>query len=465
MKKVSMVLFSLMALSACGGGSSSHGGSAIDPAVAPRPQVTAAVSESNKQITNMASEVVVASNSSDPISVVGAKSVDSGGVTYTSYRIDDVKLFTAQNLDKTGHSYINLELNENTGEIDAVKMVVGGVEGNRTVRDTTDKTTFAGPIFEYVKDGDDRAQFRVVDNGQNMSALNTLATENGLSDGHWNRIDERMVFKTYGKDVGLQYCDFGYFNSVYRSKNKNLTTDEEINAARHGTLNRNDDLDKYSDDNKFNEYLAKKDYQLLAGGYAISGTNMVDTLTPENNTTYKGKALGRVYVSIESKQGGIDKSSYLSSWNVPFDFDTNDDGTMDAYSDNAGHDMAKAYTTSEATMSIDANGNQTLCMPFNTKSDSADTFYDVKIIKNKDGNISVDFSGTPSDPKYRINDNDDKVTDRERDFTPGYYGVNTPVEAAGTARYFTKQDIGEGSDAGKVNREWEVQAAYGMKKQ
>lgn len=458
-----MLLVSLFGLVACGGGSSSHGGSQIDPAVAPRPQVTAAVSASNKQITNMASEVVVASNSSDPISVVGAKSVDSGGVTYTSYRLDDVKLFTAQNLDKPGHSYINLELNENTGEIDAVKMVVGGVEGNRTVRDTKDTTAFAGPIFEYVKNGDDRAQFRVVDNGQDMSALNTLATENGLSDGHWNRIDERMVFKTYGKDVGLQYCDFGYFNSVYRSKNKNLTTDEEINAARHGTLNRNDDLDKYRDDNKFNEYLAKKDYQLLAGGYAISGTNMVDTLTPENNTTYKGKALGRVYVSIESKQGGIDKSSYLSSWNVPFDRDTNNDGIMDAYSDNAGHDMAKAYTTSEATMSIDANGNQTLFMPFNTNSDTPDKFYDVTITKNKGGdNISVEFTGIPSEQQYVRNNNETNI---EGDFTPGYYGVNTPVEAAGTARYFTKQDIGKGSDAGKVNREWEVQAAYGMKKQ
>ena len=465
MKKVTSGLFFLMVLSACGGGSSSHGGPQIDPAVAPRPQVTAAVSASNKQITNMASEVVVASNSNEPISIVRAKSIDNGGVTYVSYRLDDVKLFTAQNLDKPGHSYINLELNENTGEIDAVKMVVGGVEGNRTVRDTTDTTAFAGPIFEYVKNGDDRAQFRVVDNGQNMSALNTLATENGLSDGHWNRIDERMVFKTYGKDVGLQYCDFGYFNSVYRSKNKNLTTDEEINAARHGTLNRGDDLDKKHNDEEFNALLDKEDYQLFAGGYAISGTNMVDTLTPENNTTYKGKALGRVYVSIESKQGGIDKSSYLSYWDVPFDRDTNNDGSMDAYSDNAGHDMAKAYTTSAATMSIDANGKQTLFMPFNTNSDTTDKFYDVTITKDKDRDISVEFSGIPSDQRYRINDNDDKVTDRERDFTPGYYGVNTPVEAAGTARYFTKQDIGEGSDAGKVNREWEVQAAYGMKKQ
>ena len=450
MKKVSMVLFSLMALSACGGGSSSHGGSAIDPAVAPRPQVTAAVSESNKYITSMPSEVVVASNSNEPISVVGSKSIDSGGVTYVSYRLDDVKLFSAHNLDTTGHSYINLELNENTGEIDAVKMVVGGVEGNRTVRDTTDTTAFAGPIFEYVKDGEDRAQFRVVDNGQDMSALNTLATENGLSGGHWNRIDERMVFKTYGEDVGLQYCDFGYFNPVYRSKNKNLEGDGDIIAARHRTLNRGDDLDKYRDVNKFKEYLDKEDYQLLAGGYAISGTNMVDTLTPENNTTYKGTALGRVYVSIESKKDGIDKTKYLKYWDVPSGQD--------------GHDMAKSYTTQEATMSIDANGNQKLVMPFYTNSDTTDKFYDVTITKNKGGdNISVEFSGTPSDSQYR--QNEDNGLWIEGGFTPGYYGVNTPVEAAGSARYYTRQGIGSGDEnPDDVVREWEVQAAYGMKK-
>ena len=48
----------------------------------------------------------------------------------------------------------------------------------------------------------------------------------------------------------------------------------------------------------------------------------------------------------------------------------------------------------------------------------------------------------------------------EGEFTPGYYGVNTPVEAAGTARYYTEQELDT-----NVTREWEVQAAYGMQKQ
>lgn len=456
-----VMLTSVLALAACGGGSGSGGsGAAVSTGggyVAPRSAVTSSVAASNSEITNMSSEIVVASNSNTPVSVVRSATVNNGGVTYTSYRLDDVKLFTAENLDTSGHSYINLELNNNTGEIDAVKMMVGGEASGRIARDTTDTTTFAGPIFEYTLDGEDKAQFRVVDTGQDMAALNALATQNNLSGGHWNRVDERMIFGTNGAGAGLQYSDFGHFNPIYRSKNKELSSDADILAARAGTLNRGADLDKYRSDEEFNALLAKQDYQLFAGGYAISGTNMLDTLTPENNTEYKGKAVGRVYTSIQSN--GVDRTAYLTAWNVPKDLDTNDDGIMDAWSDDAGHDMAKAYTTSEATMTIGADGTQTLVMPFNTHSDTSDTFYDVEITKATNGNVAVAFTGTPSEAQYRENDTPD-ATKTKVEFTPGYYGVNTPVEAAGTARYYTEQGLDT-----NVTREWEVQAAYGMQKQ
>ena len=454
-----VMLTSVLALAACGGGSGG-GGSAGTPSggyVAPRPAVTPGVATSNAEITNMSSEIVVASNSNTPVSVVRSATVNNSGVTYTSYRLDDVKLFTAENLDTSGHSYINLELNNNTGEIDAVKMMVGGEASGRIARDTTDTTTFAGPIFEYTLDGEDKAQFRVVDNGQDMAALNALATQNNLSGGHWNRVDERMIFGTNGADVGLQYSDFGHFNPIYKSKNKELSSDADILAARAGNLNRSGELDKKHTDEEFNALLAKEDYQLFAGGYAISGTNMLDTLTPENNTEYKGKAVGRVYTSIQSND--VDRTAYLTAWNVPYDLDTDDDNIPDAWSENAGHDMAKAYTTSEATMTIGADGTQTLVMPFNTQSDTSDTFYDVTITKNSSNEINVNFGGTPSEAQYRMNDNP-TPSSIEGEFTPGYYGVNTPVEAAGTARYYTEQELDT-----NVTREWEVQAAYGMKKQ
>lgn len=453
MKKL-IIFTSVFVFAACGGG----GSNVTNTSVLPRPQITSEIATSNSEITNMSSEVVVASNSETPVVVVGSVSTDIGGVTYTSYRLDDVKLLTAENLDTTGHSYINLELNETTGEIDAVKMVIGGTESSRIARDTVDTQTFAGPIFEYVPDGDDQAQFRVVDNGQDMVALTALETENSLSGGHWNRVDERMIFNTYGGNVGLQYSDFGHFNPIYRSKNKELSSDAEIIAAREGTLNRDPDLDKYRSDEEFSALLAKEDYQLFAGGYAISGTNMVDTLTPENSTMYAGQSIGRVYTSIQGS--GPERETYLSAWNVPYDLDTDDDGIMDSYSPNAGHDMAKAYITSNATMTIGADGTQTLFMPFNTQSDTADTFYDITITQAPEGDPSFDFTvGTPNEAQYRMNETPTPGS-TESSFTPGYYGVNTPVEAAGTARYYDEQELASGFD-----REWEFQAAYGMQKQ
>lgn len=454
MKKIA-ILVSALALAACGGGGGSNvaGGSSVY--VPPRPAVEAAVSTSNAQITNMKSEIVV-KNGGTPV-IVGAVSDPSGA--YTSYRLDDVKLFTAENLDSEGRSYVNLELNNDTGEIDAVKMVVGGIDSGRNERekngDGTFKDTFAGPIFEYVKGGSgtdkDQALFRVVDNGEiTMDDLNALAAAKGLpGTGHWNRVDEKMVFKTYGgdEDLKLQYSDFGHFNPVYRSKHEEITA-ENIIASRlsltdPGHLDRAGDKDKYRDDEKFAEALAKEDYQLFAGGYAIDGTGLVDTLIPENGTSYTGKAIGRIYVSIQGD--GPERAAKLTAWNVP--------GGSD------GHDMAKAYITSEATMTIAPNGTQILVMPFT--HNTTDKFYDVTITQNPGENATFDFSeGTEdfSSSQYRVNNNP-TLGKTEQDFHPGYYGVNTPVEAAGTARQYTEQDLEDG-----FTREWEFQAAYGMKK-
>lgn len=451
MKKYAVLISVLLAACSDGGGEYnpgySHGVAGVPVgSLAPRPPVTSGVATSNSEITNMASEIVVSSTSNDPVSVVRAVSTQNGDVTFTSYRLDDVKLFTAENLDNDARSYISLELNQDTGEINAVKMVAGDANGGPVGRDENDTTVFQGPVFEYVPDGTDRAVFGVADKGQTVDDLNALAEQNNLSGGHWNRIDGRMVFGTNGKDLDLQYSDFGHFNPIYRSKNEELSTDEQIIAARSGNLHR-DGLDTYRTDEEFNALLAKEDYQMFAGGYAISGTEMLDTLSPANNTEYKGKAVGRVHASIKSGED-VDRAPYLAAWNVP-------DGQD-------GRDMNKAYATSEATMTIGPDGTQTLVMPFNTASDTDDIFYDMTITKGTDGAVNVEFAGTPSDAQYRKNDTEPGQETVE--FTPGYYGVNNPIEAAGTARYHTEQDISVGDDTG-VTREWEFQAAYGMKRQ
>lgn len=50
------------------------------------------------------------------------------------------------------------------------------------------------------------------------------------------------------------------------------------------------------------------------------------------------------------------------------------------------------------------------------------------------------------------------------DENPRNNGVRTATEAAATVYYKSKQDVGIGADAGKVEREWEFQGAYGLKK-
>ncbi len=301
--------------------------------------------------------------------------------------------------------------------------------------------------LKYVEYGDE-AEYRVAatdsvtkDTLDDIVANNTRLS--ALELGHWNRVDEVMDIVSLGKDIdgqgtSLQFSDFGHFNPVYTEKLVDLIdkTGGSWNAAR--TKN----------NTKFEEELAGEDYQLFAGGYAISGTTLKDTLDAPLNTTFKGKAVGRVYVSFQSN--GIDRDGYLETWHVPYD-----DGSD--YSPDAGHDIAKTFTTTNATMTIDASGKQTLKMPFAG-------FYTVQVEKNGNNPASYTFNGTPTDLQYEKNNAHGEIKDA---FKPGYYGVNTATEAAGTVYYATEQNIGDpdkGHNVDDITRKWEFQAAYGMTK-
>jgi len=485
MKKY-FLLTSILVLAACGGGAGG-GGSSGPTARQPRAAMSNDAIASNRDITKMASEILVATDGVTSPVIQRSAAATHNGQSWTSYRLDDVKFFVADQKSTTDRAFLRLEL-DNTGQIDAIHMELGGQSSGRTVRSEADPTMFEGPIFEYVPDGESDAVFRVVDTGQNMAALNKLATNNHLTGGHWNRIDERLDVKTHGEDitdgsgdaVSLTYSDFGHFNPVYKSKNKALTSDADIIAARNGTLNRSSDLDKYRDNDKFLAELAKEDYQLFAGGYAIKNGVAVDSLNPESGMVFKGKAIGRVYTSIESKGDGIDKTTYLSDHGVPYDNDSNGDNDNDSYSNNAGHDIAKAYMTADAKMTISNNGDdivQTLYMPFHSASVNSDQFYDITI--RQTGNEIDQIQFTASDEsdigaeyrKYGALDTeagDFKYVDFSKStFQPGYYGVDEISEAAGTAKLYTKQRLWTDSgDANRqVNREWEVQAAWGMQPQ
>ena len=152
MKKY-FVLTSILALAACGGGSGgggSHGGVAPVHSAVPANlhggAIEQAILDSNDKVTKMNSEVIVASNSLVPLS--RSASATSGGVTFTSYRLDDVKFYAAD-ATTTQDGYLRLGLNENTGRIDNMYMVVGGIgaDADNAIARDGETSTFKAPIF------------------------------------------------------------------------------------------------------------------------------------------------------------------------------------------------------------------------------------------------------------------------------------------------------------------------------
>ncbi len=520
MKKY-LLLTSILALAACGGGSGgggSHGGPGApvlpDIPDGMRSAISTENASSNELVTKMKSEIVVADKGGKsylartPMAIAGAD-----GYTFTSYRLDDVKFFAAD-ADTTNDGYLNLGINEN-GKIDSMYMVVGGngARPDQAIARDGETSTFKAPIFEYVTDElkgsvatntlpldpdartaaleaernshkwsqkgywnyntstdkyeywelGDEAVYRTV-GVANYDALTALESSEHLSGGHWNRTDEVMPVVTYGKNIdgngtSLQYSDFGHFNPVYENKRVYLNGGSEAtgwthDASKSGTYKEND---------KFAEELAAEDYQLFAGGYAIKGDGTMTggrpSLEPVIGATYKGMAIGRVYTDIHFADGMDDgqRAPYLTAYGI-----TSGDG----------HDIAKKFTTYDATMKITQSGDQvvqTLNMPFNTHA-VGDKYYDIEI--KQVGNVvnSVNFTGDESDitSQYRLHGAEDHWDMDHATFEPGYYGVNTPSEAAGTAAIRASEyDAGPDKSlgTGKAERNYEVQAAWGMIKQ
>lgn len=466
-------LTSVLALAACGGGGGGHGG--VAPVTVPSDLSGRVTATENDNVTAMKSEVIVSSNSDTELSRSSSTTVN--GVKFVSYRLEDIKLYAADSVN-TDKGFLQIGMNKNTGRIEDITMEVGGV--GAPVARVGNTHQFNAPIFEYVQDeihhiadqslvsseglrndykndqhwddgkwvednGDwvyveygDQAVFRTVDTGQTIAQLEALAGTKSLSGGHWNRIDEVMDVVTYGRDIGngqsLQYADFGHFNPVYKTKNVDLT-------GKTGD-NWNSEIAKSHNTSEVQHELEEEDYQLFAGGYAISRTELKDTLAAPKNTTFKGMAIGRVYSSM----GGA-TNEQLADYGI-----TSGDG----------HDIQKAYITKDATLTVDASGKQTLVMPFNSKA-VGDKYYDVKLVKNANGTIAnPQFTGNEDliEGQYKLYDAMNHIVADQNSLNMGYYGVNTATETAGTARLYSEKDLGGG-----VKREYEVQAAWGMKKQ
>ena len=534
-----LILTSVIALAACGGGGHSGGGTVVDAPRAPTFNSSDLFSNtaSNTNVTQMKSQVIVDSRgrviapNTRGASIRSGSIHDTDGNTYKVYDLSDVNLHVA---DSTPAS-LKIGLTPD-GAINEITLDTGSVK-SKLARDGN-TNTFRGPIFEYVEDalpsitgdpdlstpelreayktsrgfkdgkwveatpghGDwyyvqynDRATFRMVDgtdfgedltsidgfnatldNGHvTMATLDLIASSKGFEEGHWNLVDERMDVKTNkhisegdANAVVLQYSDFGHFNPVYRSKHVDLN-DTVLDAIReHGAaieaallaednatfeslkstagLNRSG-LDKYRDNDEFADELAKEDFQLFAGGYAIGADgNLIEegTFEAPRNTTFTGKAVGRVYTSIHANNDGTEKeyrAAVLDQYGIAHD------STEESIRD-AGHDVAKEFKTSSAQLTVDASGNQRLEMNF-------PDFYQVVATKPAVGDVNITLTkpdGVTIEKQYmrtadvelptytteahQVIDSGATVAD-DPVFLPGYYGVGSASEAAGLVRY------------------------------
>ena len=486
-------LTSVLALAACGGGSGGGGTSTANDIMASG-LVSPSSATSNHVLTDMTSAIVVANDGSS--SAVRSSSVTLKGKTYNIYDLSDVKFYIAENPEmgnfkfKVNRDHKITQITETLGDVSATVDRIG------------DTQRFNGPMFEYVSNTNDGAvTHRIVDDGTiSMDYLENIAATG--TGGHWNRVDEILDINTEG--TGLTFSDFGKFNPVYRSKHKNLNEDmlAQIRAAEgYITEYLNDENNTDTDDlidwlttNEYNlllpgdghsyktvaeredEFENSKDYQLFAGGYAIQHGQLVDTLTPTDGMHFTGKAIGRVYSSIQSD--GVDRAALLDQYEIPYYTEDGEQNrtyhigtTVYAPGDDvppevvaaavhinkAGHDMANAYAIDNATLEINGD-TATLSMPF-----AAQGFYDVTATKVGNADATFEFANKSDDlPTYLAKDATVDTTETSDRF--GYYGIDTPSEAAGTVRYYNEKVLDGTVDEPNAWREWEFQGAYGMTK-
>lgn len=447
MKKY-LILTSIFALAACGGGGG-HSGSGTPT----RAAISDAAITSNRNITSMASEVLVPKNGGSVIARSG--SVNYEGNSYTSYRLDDVNFRVATGAND---AFLRFNMDEN-GKIDSLVMNVGTPEAmsdQHMVRRSDDTADFRGIVYEYVVLEDSATQHddifkqnrdtkvRLVlspaeDENSTYSMLSAAAAGK-CPEGkfcRWDRIDQAFRVTSSGSEDGFKYSDFGKLQTTNFGKYKGVTEENFADAKTH-TRKTNGSLEEIGDyktwanitDGDFDD-----DFEVFAGGYNVAALQH----RPTENMHFTGKAIGSLYAT--------DSVSH------------SDDGVL--------------LTDDNATLDF-VGGTETLTMNFNN-SDSK--WYKVTVTKEDNGTNNIMFNNfhASGDDAYKFRTDDGSgisvnnftttvgSTDNSGDVKTeglldmGYYGVAGPEEATGMVRF--KETANE---SGTIY-EREFRAGYGMK--
>ena len=444
MKKY-LILTSVLALAACGGGSGGGHGTPVDT---PRAAVADTAIESNTHVTSMASEILIPKSGTGEI-IARSGSVNYNGLNYTSYRLDDVNFRVA-----TGggnDALLNFKM-DNTGKIDALTVDVGGGKQKLFRRDDN-SADFRGIVYEYVLleesateqdtkyDKSDRDTLvRLVYSETNDP--NSFETLRAAADGkcpqnrvcRWDRIDQ--AFRITSKGNGdleddtdnLRYSDFGMLQTSNFGKYKDVTSNNFAEAKTH-TRDKNGNLGEAKTWN--NIEFSDADYDVFGGGYKIPELQHMPTETMD----FTGTAIGSIYA-------------------------TNSDTHENA---------SRALQDNNATLHFE-DGTERLTMSF------ANWYGNVVVTKNASGNniaFGGEFIGILGDngngfrrdasldkPNFTITTGDASQnggTRTEGLLDMGYYGKTGPEEATGVVRFkeTTRDD--------DVQYEREFRASYGMK--
>lgn len=434
--KKTLVLTSLLALCACGGGG---GGSGVGPTNI-RAAVDQTAIDSNLNITSMASEVLVPTDSSNPI-VARSGTVKYDGKTYTSYRLDDVDFRVA-----TGggnDALLNFKM-DSKGKIDSLVLDVGGGKQKMFRRDDN-SADFRGVVYEYIvldnsaTGHDDYAAsdrdtlVRLVYSAENdPTSYETLsaAAAGKCPAGkycRWDRIDQAFRITSKGGTDSLTYSDFGMLQTANFGKWKGVTEANFADAKTHSRDKNNVVTDAATWDNiTFDD----DDFDVFGGGYKVSALSHRPTETMD----FVGKAVGSVYATNSD----------------------NHQGATTALEDNA------------AELHFE-NGTSTLVMDF-------EDWYTVTVTQNSNGSNRIQFTGSHANENdngnaFRSSDSLDVTNftttrgDADSDghvktegmLDMGYYGVSGPEEATGVVRF--KETANEAG----VQYEREFRAGYGLK--
>ncbi len=336
MKKYA-ILTSVLALTACGGGS---GGGNAPVAQDLGMRVSSDAILSNKNVTSMASEILIAKDGTSP-NIVRSSSVVNGGTEYIAYHLDDAKFFGN---DMKSDEYISFGI-DNNGQID--KMMYHWNEGGSDKTESMDRNgpntniftehvykykvevasdtyyTDSLPIGQYTKQQIKDAFADAYRGEEPDSVFDEINNKIDSTDMQPIEYVHNHVIDLQGKNLPdshkLRYSDFGYTTILAK----------EISEPGDGD----------GDDNT-----------VVFGGYAIKE---IQNPTLTTDMTFSGKAIAAL--------GGIHQNGVKK-------IETDDTAT---------------------TLTIDNNGKQTLTMPFND-------YYTINVEKSQNGNETISWTGNTS---------------------------------------------------------------------